>query len=83
MCACLILLSSACTPRVVVRPEIVEVPVIQYRPLPDRLTQPLELPRLPDRFTNGDLLQALIDAEALIQRANADRLEAKRLTDEP
>ena len=83
LCLCLAPFLTACKPDIVVRPEIVEVPVVRYRPLPATLTEPLLPPPMPARWTNGELVERIIALEGVIQRANADRAQAKALTDEP
>lgn len=56
------------------RPEIIEVPVVRYAPVPAELVAPLEPPGYPEgTLTNGDLVQRVIDLEAFVRRLLADR----------
>lgn len=55
-------------------PTLIEVPFPVVQRIPEQRIEPLILPnRLPGQMTNGDVEARLLDAEEVIQRANADR----------
>lgn len=87
LCLCVLPSLIACgllpkRPAVVTRPEVIEVPMLAYRPLPDALTQPLSPPPAPPRRCQSqgravpcvDAVIATIPAwQAILDQCNADR----------
>lgn len=69
----------ASDPPVLVRTELVQVPVEVAKPLPPRLTDPIDYPTLNSEYTESDLydlIYALIDR---LDQANLDRASVKEL----
>lgn len=76
--ALLLLTACASDPEVIYRTETREVPVPQYRELPEELTAPAVLPPWPDRaLTNADLANWIEATKAVVKTVNA-RLERVR-----
>lgn len=77
----LILLLTACTPRVVVKPELIEVPKYIVRPIAPELVAPIDV-YWPDPmcfvdgirvYCNGQLATMLLNYREALEKANADR----------
>lgn len=71
-----------------VRPQIVEVPVTHYVPVPDQYTAPLAEPAAPGMFCtwSGQPAVCVLDAlatiplwRAVVEKANADRAAVGKL----
>jgi len=65
----------------IVRTETVEIPVFQYVQVDPALTEPLTPQEVPTP-TNDDLLAAYLEAMALVEQANNDRLTVRSLSDQ-
>lgn len=79
--ALLSLTGCASEQRVIVRTERVEVPVEVVKPLPEGLTQPIPRPEpLPAQYTVEDVFDLIDTLYDLLDRANADREAAGKLT---
>lgn len=76
---------SGCTkPRVIVKPEVEEIPVYIRDPVPAELTAPTPKPYLPQRpLFCDDLERALREALALIDKANEDKAAIRALDKTP
>lgn len=92
ICLCVTLLLAACgaTKQPLIRTEIVEVPVIRYRPLPATLTESLPRPATPPRSCKHrdgrpavcalDGLLQIMDWQSVTDRADEDRATSANLT---
>ena len=68
---CLILSLTACAKeRVVLKPEIVEVVRVERIGVPADLTRQLDLQRIPDQATYGDLIGILAEERKTVQTLN-------------
>ena len=89
LCALLLLTACGATQQPLVRTELIEVPVVEYAPIPAALTTPLVAPAAPPancRLPDGKAAPCVLDAllreavwQALLQRANEDRATAAKL----
>ncbi|GEM_PF-915750 len=89
LCALLLLTACGATQQPLVRTELIEVPVVEYAPIPAALTTPLVAPAAPPlncRLPNGKSTPCVMDGllreaawQALLERANEDRATTAKL----
>lgn len=90
-CLCLPLLLGGCGPaqqQALVRPQVIEVPVTRYVPVPAEYTAPIAVPVEPEKHCQyqGAPAVCVLDAlatiplwRAAVEAANADRAALKKL----
>lgn len=89
LCALLLLIACGEIKQPPVRTELIEVPVVEYAPIPAALTTPLVAPAAPlfnCRLPDGKAVPCVMDAllreaawQALLDRANEDRATTAKI----
>ena len=73
------LLSLTACERVVVKPEIVEVPVVKFVEVPPTLTRETPAPSLLDKATNAELVEWCAAILVGLQQCNTDKAAIRKI----
>lgn len=73
------MLSGCTTSAPLLKHQPIDVQQLVYVPVPDALTQPIELPPLPPARSNGELLAERDALREALRQANEDRARVARL----